>query len=339
MSTTFCLVCAILCLTLYNDDSFEYRNPFDRFWRRILCDPIQRRVGSKRAKIWSNSLYAMIMAISDQLTVTGIAILGTSIRALDKKTITVYHFNMIMDMAWLSSNVHLMALCVMRSFLHSATLSNVISYSRSHSLLPRSIRIVAMLVLAGLLLHCSSVAGYELWDDHVNCPARCIVRGKRGGYPHRQMIVTFIFVIQSYTFQIARVTPSVLLFFSKVIKPRLQCMNQKMISRLEENSWKLFLYTGFVRAVAVVWDFFTSDFEFMLEMLAWYILGLYWTFSDRKEGHKHMDDAELWKENHIGFGQLVPLLLIVLATLAGMEAYICKFHIPRREISKVDMNY
>src|ERR1700753_3616276 len=238
-SATFCLLSAILCLILYSDDSLKYRNPFDRFWRRILCDPIQRRVGSKRAKIWSNSLYAMIMAISDQLTVTGIAILGTSIRALDKKTITVYHFNMIMDMAWLSSNVHLMALCVMRSFLHSATLSNVISYSRSHSLLPRSIRIVAMLVLAALLLHCSSVSGYELWDDHVNCPALCITRGKRGGYPHRQMIVTYIFVIQSYTFQIARVTPSIRRFFSKTIKPLLQSLDQKAASRLEGNPWML----------------------------------------------------------------------------------------------------
>jgi hypothetical protein len=326
-SASFSLLSAILCLTLYSNSSLKYNNPFDRFWRRILCDPIQRLVGPESARTWSNSLYAIIMAISDQQIITGIAILSASIRALEQRSITVYHFNIIMDMAWLSSNVNLICLCVMRSFLDSTHLSNAISYSRSHSPVPRFLRIVAMLVLAALLLHCSSISGYELWDDHVNCPALCITRGKRGGYPHRQMIVTFIFVIQSYTFQIARVTPAIRRFFSKALKPRFQSLDQKMTGRLENSTFRLLLYAGVRRAAVVLWYFFTSDFEFMLEMLAWFVLGLYWTFTDRKEGHNHMEHDEIWKENHIGFGQLVPLLLIVLATLAGMEAYICKLYI------------
>jgi hypothetical protein len=324
-SATLCLISSLLCLILYGNNGINYTNPIDRFWRRILCDPMQRLIGPQRAKTIAHSLYAIIMAISDQQLITGIAILSAAIRALDLRSITVYHFNMIMDMAWFSSNTHLLSLCVLRSFLDSPRLTNVLSSARSHSNLPRSLRIVAMLVLAGLLLHCSSVAGYELWDDHVNCPALCITRGARRGAPHRQMIVTYIFVIQSYTFQIARVTPSIRSFCSNHIAPALV----RFDSTASSGSGKL--YAPFRVLAMSLWHFFTSDFEFMGEMLAWYALGLYWTFTDRRQGHAHMTDGELWKENHIGFGQLVPMLLIVLATLAGMEGYICKSILRRDE--------
>lgn len=267
----------------------------------------------------------MIMAISDQQIITGIALLGAAVRNLPKRSITVYHFDIIMDMAWFSSNTHLLALCVTRSFLETTIPSSVLSRTRSHGGLPRNVRIMAMLVLAGLLLYCSSVSGYELWDDHVNCPALCITRGKRAGAPYRQMVVTFVFVLQSYTVQIGRVTPSVKRFFHNHVYPWVKERDEKAREGLEKKV--KVVRSGYMALRAVgwaFWVFFTSDFEFMLEMVAWYTIGLYWALNDRKDGHKHMEAAEIWKENHIGFGQLVPLLLILLATLAGMEGYLCK---------------
>lgn len=44
-----------------------------------------------------------------------------------------------------------------------------------------------------------------------------------------------------------------------------------------------------------------------------------------------MHPVEREKENHIGFGQLVPLLLIVLATFGATEAYMCRDTYKREE--------
>jgi len=324
VSATISLLSAILCLVLYGNNGIRYTNPIDLFWRRILCNPVQSFVGPERARKWANMLFGMIMAISDQQLITGIALLSAAMRNLEKRNITVYHFNTIMNLAWFSSNTHLLALCVMRSFMETRALDNVISYTRSHAPLPRILRIIAMLVLAGLLLHCSAVAGYELWDDNVNCPASCITRGKRAGAPYRQMIVTYILVIIGYTFMIARVTPLVGNFCVEKLGPWFVSRDQKMNGKLENRPSRLKLYSLQRKAVLVIWYIVTSDFETMVEMVGWYALGLYWTFSDRKEGHQHMEAVEREKENHIGFGQLVPLLLIVLATLGAMEAYMCK---------------
>jgi hypothetical protein len=326
-SASLSLIASIFCLLLYSNAALTHVNPLDRFFRRYLCFPLQRFVGAARATAWSNMLYGTIMALSDQQLITGIAILSAAIRSLKMRSITVYHFNMVMNMAWFSSNVHLLSLCVMRSFLYSSQITNVLSHARSHAVLPRVLRIIAMLVLAGLLLHCSSVSGYELWDNNPNCPALCITRGRRAGHPHRQMIVTYIFVIQSYTTQIARVTPAIERLFSERIGPMIQKLDDNALTRSDKRSCIKSVYRGMRWVALVIFWFFTSDLEFMLEMVAWYIIGLFWTFSDRRDGHKHMEESELWKENHIGFGQLVPLLLIVLGTLAGMEAYLCKVSI------------
>jgi hypothetical protein len=334
VSATVALLSALLCLTLYSDYALDHSNPFDNVWRRILCDPVQRLIGRKRANATSHVLFSLLVAISDQQTVVGIALLGAAIHALQNQSITVYHFNIIMDMAWFSSNVHLLTLCILRSFLESPRLSNVLSVSRSHGPLQRLLRIMAMVVLAALLLHCSAIAGFEGWDNAVNCSAQCITKGKRRGAPHRQMIVTYIFVIQSYTVQIVRVTPSIQKFFANHLMPWIERLDNKACGRKEEDDSastrsKLqkpidVAYGSIRKTVIVLWYFFTSDFEFMIEMIAWYGLGLYWTFSDRKAGRRHMDTSEMSKENHIGFGQLVPLLLIVLATLAAMESFTCK---------------
>src|ERR1700744_4150893 len=104
-SATLVLITSILCLLLHPANGLRCSNPFDRFFRVHLCCPIQRLVGASRAENWSNSLFALIMAISDQQIITGTAILGAAINSLHVEKITVYHFNIITDMGWLSSNV------------------------------------------------------------------------------------------------------------------------------------------------------------------------------------------------------------------------------------------
>jgi hypothetical protein len=265
----------------------------------------------------------MIITIGDQQMITGTAILAAAIHSLNRKAITVYHFNIVTDMGWLSSNIHLLCLCVMRWFLESKS-NNILSYSKSHSVFPRSFRLSSMVVLAALLLYCSSVTGYELWDEKLSCPALCVMKGRRAGHPFRQMVVTYVFIFQSYVTQIVRVTPTVMNFCRSRIQPWIE-KNDVLLSNVVQNRTLMKRPFWFLRNVGLfAWYFFTSDLEFMLEMMAWYSLGLFWIYTDRAAGHKKMEQTEISRENHVGFGQLVPLLLLMLIALACMEGFICK---------------
>ncbi|KAF2669380.1 hypothetical protein BT63DRAFT_455362 [Microthyrium microscopicum] len=319
-SAALVLVISMICLILHPSNRHRCANPFDRFFRTYLCLPIQRRIGFEKAENWASSIFAMVITISDQQSITGIAILAAAIHSLAVRSITVYHFNIVTDMGWFSSNIHLLSLCVMRHFL-DARGTDFISELKAVGVIPRTLRILSMLTLAVLLLRCVTVSGYELWNDKQNCPATCVTGGKRAGWPFKQMIVTYVFVIQSYSVQIIRVIPPIVRAWNTSCQPWVQSFDQSMAGRVYGRKGLSVLYSVSRDLVMLVFYFFTSDFEFMLEMVAWFVLGLYWTFTDRLSGHKNMDHDDVVKENQVGFGQLVPILLLALAGLAMMEAY------------------
>lgn len=65
------------------------------------------------------TLRHVILALSDQQMVTGIAILGAGFNGLQSHTIQVYHFHIVLYLAWMSSSVHLSALGFLRNFFKS----------------------------------------------------------------------------------------------------------------------------------------------------------------------------------------------------------------------------
>lgn len=64
------------------------------------------------------TLRKAVLALSDQQIVTGIAILAAGFNGLRQGSISVYHFQIVVYLAWMSSSVHLSALTLLRPFLH-----------------------------------------------------------------------------------------------------------------------------------------------------------------------------------------------------------------------------
>ncbi|KAF2213928.1 hypothetical protein CERZMDRAFT_38059, partial [Cercospora zeae-maydis SCOH1-5] len=60
------------------------------------------------------ALRKAILTLSDQQIVTGIAILGAGFNGLRDGSISVYHFQVVIYLAWMSSSVHLSALTILR---------------------------------------------------------------------------------------------------------------------------------------------------------------------------------------------------------------------------------
>ena len=57
--------------------------------------------------------------MSDTQLVSGIAMLISASKKLRDGSISVYHFNIVTDLAWFSSNTHILTLLVIRSFSQS----------------------------------------------------------------------------------------------------------------------------------------------------------------------------------------------------------------------------
>jgi hypothetical protein len=325
ISASLVLILSICCLILQTREG-ETSNPFNRVFYDKVRRPIRKLIGAQRAERYAVSLFAMVMMISDQQLVTGIAILSAAIGAMRTRSITVYHFNIVTDMGWLSSNTHIMTLMVMRMFIEAK--QNGTRYQEEHKALntiPLTIRVISMIVLAVLLLYATEVSSYADWNEKLNCPATCVQLGKKGGMPLKQMIISYVFIIQGYTTQILLLIPAFRRFWTNRMAPWFIAKDENLKRDLKQGTLKDLMYKMVKYITLPVFFFFTSEVEFVVEMMAWYALGLYWTFTDRQAGHKRMKPDDIATENHVGFGQLVPLLLLLLAFLAFSEQYTCKY--------------
>src|SRR5262249_1107412 len=160
----------------------------------------------------------------------------------------------------------------------------------------------------------SYISGFEGWYDNLCCPVNCVRQMKKGGEPLRWTIVSFVLVLHNYPASIILIIPAT---------KRQWLRGRKWIIKFHNNFLgrfqnKLFLQC-FYRAIAflVKWFWFTyaSELEDVLELTAWFSLGVYWVITERDmgrtcrfpSGQLCMEPSEWDAQNKLTFGQLVPL--------------------------------
>lgn len=80
-----------------------------------------------------------------------------------------------------------------------------------------------------------------------------------------------------------------------------------------------------------VWNLLSSDLFDISELLLWFVLGCYGIIGTRNDGHALMSETEARAEDRIGFGQLVPIVLLFASPLAVIESYARNFKQQRKE--------
>ncbi|KAH7395787.1 hypothetical protein BKA64DRAFT_674653 [Cadophora sp. MPI-SDFR-AT-0126] len=331
VSAGLTIIATALHLLLTRTNKSKTINPIDEFFRD--------RLDNLRDKKWLpepatnddppplvQCLYDLVLSLSDTQLVMGIAMLSAAVIKLHRDSITVYHFNTVTNLAWLSSGVHILTLLVIRiGFIGSSK-----EGEQRKSKDPTAaiiIRVVCMLTLAGLLLYCSWISGYEKWDESFDCPAKCTVDLKKGGLPLTWMIISFVFILYSYPF-------SIFGLWKGGQKRWLKCVRPKLIDdKGEENgqqpkvAWRILIF--------VFWYIPASETLEVLTEIAWFSLGFYWTFTDRHSMQQEMGQDQKKAENNIrGFGQLVPLFLLLVPVLQVFESYAARSEF-KKEIEKV----
>ena len=283
------------------------------------------------AEFWQNVLEKVVLSLSDTQLVTGLAILVVAFVRWDE--ITVYHWEIISDLAFISSNTHIATLVILRKY-----------FRHPRNWWVRLSRITIMVAMAVLLFVANAYSGYVDWDDSTAWPMRCVaselkkdLSGNFRGEPRLFMAVWSVFLLTNYPIAILalfeRVSARTRSFIDEAFRVSVIELAQlkdtgklrrKYGSRAATRQHGTFLREAWY-CVKISFFFVLrlmhSDPFFILEDTFWYIFNLYYLFQWRQD--YRCDLAEIGKEDEIsGFGQILPLILLLLPLMAFSEAYV-----------------
>jgi hypothetical protein len=339
VSAFFTVLFTIVCLILIRYDNTPGAttyNPIDKWFRRTFSKPAQdfNRV---KAKIYSEILFDVIVTLSDQQLVTGIAMLLAGIIGIrdgNPGSMSVYHFSLVSDLAWLSSNTHLASLLVVRAYRNSRkpkskpesederreqNPNTIIKGNRFGGFLPRSIRIVLMAVQAMLLLYCSYRLGNVDIYVQFRCPIACTDPKVSGGVPRDWKIVNFVLILYAYPFQIFQSFETLSEYWNRRLRPKI--IDHKSLHSTPTQRQGIWNSKACRLLWPGLWYFLASETVEIAQLIVWFILGIYWVASDRVGGQQLMEPGEIETENRWGFGQLVPLVLLILPLIQFLDSY------------------
>ncbi|OCL08074.1 hypothetical protein AOQ84DRAFT_407616 [Glonium stellatum] len=294
----------------------------------------QNIISHARRELLADCLLKIVLSFSDQQLAVGLAMLFTGIYMFVQTSISVYHFSIVMDLAWFSSNTHLLSLIVLKDYLSKKAKKKNRSFGKvsvkngsedefdEGFLEMKILRTVLMLLLFGMMVFGSVISGYRNWYEEASCPANCVPRSQIGGVPEKWMIVNIFLLCWGYPVQILNIFK-----FSRQgwlnCKVRINHIHMRVLKALRDNLF-FWLYWVVVGAFRLLWAFLGSTFAEILQQIAWFIVGVVSVIGDRKWGHGVMSqwsETEAQTEDSLGFGQLVPLLLLVLPFMMMAEAY------------------
>ncbi|KAK4458195.1 hypothetical protein QBC42DRAFT_210917, partial [Cladorrhinum samala] len=311
-------------------------NRLDAFSRTRICRPavvfLHSRCGldvGLLAAVTSD----LVRFLSDTQLITGIAITVSAVAGLHQRDgddpMTVYHFDIAADLAWFSSATHLASLLVIR-YEDDGDGDSDSTAKRNHGpgtrgfphKLHLGIRLVLMLLFASLLLYASWVAGYECWDYDAACPAKCTLGRPKGGEPGRWLIVNWVLIFYGYARHMLGLSVTVRSFWLDHVRRFVVPSRPAGVREMMGCCWGRRALANLLKTILFwVWNVLSSDIFDVTELLLWFVLGCYGIIDTRKDGHAVMSETEARAEDRIGFGQLVPIVLLLASPLAVVESY------------------
>lgn len=268
-----------------------------------------------------DALRQAILALSDQQIVTGIAIMGAGFQGLRLGGIDGYHYQIILYLAWMSSSVHLSALSLLAPFLNKRPAL-------------KAWRLVGMLVLLVLLLvglvpTISNDWGLLTWtgmkpgNTGWGVPAICFFGKTWGDGANPDAVLGFLLLAVSYAWKVGALFqrprhvyfrwvrhPIAWAFETLVAKAARQYHESDSRQQPTKRLCWLWLYRStlvfWVPAIAVLETLASFSAAIWISM-GGLIFGTIQIFIPRFENYQTVGS----QEGQWGFGQLVPLILLI----------------------------
>ena len=270
------------------------------------------------------------MSFSDQQLVTGLAILVAGYCEMLNNNLSVYHWTIVVYLAWMSSAVHIASLTLLKDVFNKRPWL-------------RNIRVAGMLALFTLL----AVAMWPLRRMYVpqSTPVRCLWGSRNWNTDHETsfeasldpnwaLSVTMLLV--AYVWKISQLFSSSRGWVRRWLVAEPQAATERLMRRLVLNHRPKWLtrpaYFSLTHCyiIAVV---FTEMAECFVAVLMYLCLALLWgavcIFNARKYIPADVKDGE----SRLTFGQLVPLFLLVLPGLSTFGLFASKCTILRHSFT------
>ena len=288
------------------------------------------KIKSRTSPVWSHVLEKVVLMFSDQQVITGIAILAAGY--FKRCTISVYHYQVVVYLAWMSSSTHLVTLTVLRGYLREAPSI-------------RTWRVVGMSLLFVMLFVALVPTGATNWSTlavgvapdggSVNVtasaivPAQCFWEEKYWAGWDSYAVASYFLLLSSYIARAGALFASSEAFSRKWLREKPgrllkraldSSVHYAMAGAQKRINLRKIPYIVLLATFALtlaVYDIYASFFASLIYLLLMLAFGSYQVFYPRSLIPAGMVSAE----NSWGFGQLIPLLLLTLPLLTVLEFY------------------
>jgi len=326
---------------LFMDEKALHAHPVDRWihtqWQRLKFNPL-RNMKAKRSEYWHAVLESIILGLSDLQLLTGIAILSAGYMVCD---MSVYHSNILVDLAFFSSGTQLSTLGALKTLLMKYPVL-------------RNVKVVFVLTMGAMLLSIVILQGHKDWYDVESPPkpAYCLFVESIhniGGEPESLMITNIVLIVLSHfaiivilyprmrRIVLVRKTQASAIFNSalKFLCDLPYSLTQKLpkgvaaiVTVVVVAAEVILVLAGMILLCAwgsvwlCCWWLDSYAGTIMLE-IGWFSYGLWNLLQEREAGRdsKYMTEEDSHKENEWGFGQTVPMLLALLPILTAWQSW------------------
>jgi hypothetical protein len=288
-----------------------------------LLGMVDRRLFRIRSRIQhypriQTALRKFVLSLSDQQIVTGIAIMAAGLRGLARGSISTYHYQIVLYLAWLSSSVHLSAISLLTPYL-----------SKYHGL--RTWRLIGMLALLVMLLiglvptlsdNWGTISdSYDPYNDGVQptgwgVPAVCFWGRTYGAGVNNDAPLGYAILIVSYVWKVGELFISPQRLYHLVVRLPVRMLMEKPLCAIARKyarrrqrryliAFRLYL-TLCLPPYAVLETLVSFSAALWLSILG-LVFGTMQIVIPRNQNLASTADLEeKW-----GFGQLVPLILLI----------------------------
>lgn len=273
-------------------------------WRLKEPVPLSSTGGNKRRERIKKFVQDLMLGLSDQQLATGLAIMTAGWAR--RKTSTVYQFEIATDLAWMSSNVHLLTIGALHEYFK-------MNPDAKHW------RAGGMVLTFVLLFVANIYEGHYLWDDAFQYPFQCILDDFRpatfGGISANYTIAWMAFLIYGY----GRGLLELYGVGQNLLDTLRDWRRQRESDYHNARFWTL-SFAWICPQVCVydlLWMAFTTAWSTFVTQSAWFAFANWGLWApDRGYAHQY---GILEGENEWGFGQIVALFLIGLPIFNALE--------------------
>lgn len=156
-------------LSITDSGEEDFQGIFDRKSASIIDDWISLKLrrrkflirNNDKRKFWLPVSGQVLLSLSDQQLLTGLAVLIAGF--INHCSISVYHVNIVSELAWFSSSVHITTLEALKHFFQQ-------EQRRTY----RNLRVCLMGVMLLLMIALSVMQGHKDWVNSWNSLAQCL---------------------------------------------------------------------------------------------------------------------------------------------------------------------